>query len=197
MPCFFRGGGWQDKTKTMKNIILLITSLLLPGTFALGAGVTHDFVEVRRTSSLPFIDFSRDSSTDFHARIGIYADNWLGILGANVGIGTNSPDYKLDVNGTIRTKEIIVETGWADFVFDSGYELAPLEEVEDFIAQNGHLPGIPSGEEIETGGLKLAEMQALMMAKIEELTLHLIEQKKRVDKLEAENAALKARVEGK
>jgi len=79
-------------------------------------------------------------------------------------------------------------------VFKPGYPLLSLDEVDAFILQHGHLSGIPAGAEVESEGLKLGEMQALMMAKIEELTLHLIEQEKRIDALEAENAELKSQL---
>lgn len=103
---------------------------------------------------------------------------------ANVGIGTDNPTYKLSVNGNIRSKEVVVETGWADYVFDKKYKLSPLNEVERFILQNKHLPNIPSANEIEKTGLLLGDTQKKMMEKIEELTLYMIEANKRIEKLE-------------
>lgn len=111
----------------------------------------------------------------------------------NVGIGTTSPSYKLEVNGAIRSKEIKVEASpWPDYVFEPDYELKSLEETAEFIAANKHLPGIPSAKEIEANGVLLGEMNTLLLKKIEELTLHLIEQQKinqelieRVEKLES------------
>jgi len=111
----------------------------------------------------------------------------------NVGIGTTNPTTPLAVNGTIRAKEVIVDTGWADFVFAEDYTLAPLSEVEAHIKEQGHLPGIPSAAEVAAGGVSLGDMQAKLLQKIEELTLHQISQEKRIQKLEAENAALRAR----
>jgi hypothetical protein len=101
----------------------------------------------------------------------------------NVGIGTLSPSHKLAVNGTIRSKEVIVETGWADYVFDKGYRLMPLPEVEQFIREHRHLPNIPSAKEIETNGLAVGDVQRRMMEKIEELTLYVIELRKEIDRL--------------
>ena len=98
----------------------------------------------------------------------------------NVGIGTTNPTHKLAVNGTIRAKEVIVDSGWSDYVFEDDYRLAPLAEVEAHIAAHGHLPGIPSATEIEQNGAKLSELVTLQMAKIEELTLHLIEKEKQL-----------------
>ena len=105
----------------------------------------------------------------------------------NVGIGTDNPTYKLSVNGNIRSKEIVVETGWADYVFDEHYNLKPLDEVEKYIQQHNHLPNIPTAKEIETNGLNLGDTQKKMMEKIEELTLYLIEANKRIEKLEQQN----------
>ena len=102
----------------------------------------------------------------------------------NVGIGTDNPTYKLSVLGNIRSTEVVVETGWADYVFDGKYKLTPLNEVEKFIEQNKRLPGIPSATEIVKNGLKLGDTQKMMMEKIEELTLYLIEANKRIEKLE-------------
>jgi len=102
----------------------------------------------------------------------------------NVGIGTDNPQNKLDVNGTIRAKEIVVETGWADFVFSEKYKLPTLEEVKTHIEENKHLPGIPSETEMkEKGGTNLGEMQVLLLQKIEELTLYAIQQQETIDKL--------------
>ena len=101
----------------------------------------------------------------------------------NVGIGTDNPTYKLSVNGNIRSKEVVVETGWADYVFDNKYKLAPLKEVAQFIRQNNHLPNIPSAKEIESNGLHVGETQRKMMEKIEELTLYLIQQQKEIEAL--------------
>lgn len=107
----------------------------------------------------------------------------------NVMIGTaNDFGYKLAVNGNIRAKEIRVQTGWADYVFADDYQLRPLDEVETFIKANKHLPDIQPAKEIQENGLDVAAVTTKMMAKIEELTLYLIDMKK-------ENEALKARVE--
>ncbi len=101
----------------------------------------------------------------------------------NIGIGTVNPTYKLSVLGKIRTTEVTVENGWADYVFDKNYRLKPLDEVEKFIEQNNHLPGIPSAAEVVKNGLQLGDTQKKMMEKIEELTLYIIALKKEVDAL--------------
>ena len=107
----------------------------------------------------------------------------------SVGIGTKtfSGDFRLLVNGGVRAKKIIVESGWADYVFDSTYVLMPLHQVEEFINAHHHLPNVPEAKNIETSGLDLAEMQVKTMEKIEELTLYMIQ-------LSKENEALKTRV---
>ena len=103
-----------------------------------------------------------------------------------VGIGTTSPSYMLDVCGTIRSKEIIVETGWCDYVFDPDYDLMTLHDTKRFIEKNKHLPGIPNEEVIEKEGLKLSEITARQMEKIEELFLHIIEMNERMEQIEKE-----------
>ena len=98
-----------------------------------------------------------------------------------VGIGTISPQHELAVNGTIQSKEVIVEAGWPDFVFENEYHLKSLDEVEDHIEEHGHLPGVPSAAMVESEGLSVGEAQKIMMQKIEELTLYVIDLQKQND----------------
>jgi hypothetical protein len=110
----------------------------------------------------------------------------------NVGIGITNPGNKLDVNGTIRAKEVKVETGWADFVFNDDYHLKPLSEVNTFIKENKHLPEIPSAAEVkENEGVNVGEMQIKLLQKIEELTLYVIQQNEKIQVLETELKELK------
>ena len=112
------------------------------------------------------------------------AETYMTINRGNVGIGTLDPQgYKLAVNGTIRAKEINVDSDWADFVFKKGYKLPTLEEVEQYIGEKGTLPGVPSEEEVKANGVNLAETNALLLQKIEELTLYIIEMKKEINEL--------------
>ncbi|WP_286863352.1 MULTISPECIES: hypothetical protein [Sphingobacterium] len=111
-------------------------------------------------------------------------DNPIGLgdfsFSGKVGIKTTTPGaYDLAVNGKIRSQEIKVETtGWPDYVFDEEYKLQPLSDTEKFIKVNGHLPDVPKASLAEAEGISLGEMNKILLKKIEELTLHLIEKDK-------------------
>lgn len=110
----------------------------------------------------------------------------------NVGIGTSDPQYKLDVNGTIRANEILVNTpSGADFVFDNDYNLRSLQEVKTFINTNKHLPEIPSAEEMQQNGVSLDKLVIQLLQKVEELTLYTIQQEQTIEELRNEIKVLK------
>lgn len=111
----------------------------------------------------------------------------------NVGIGTTTPKSKLAVNGTILATEVVVQTNindYPDFVFEDGYELMPLDELEATIERQGHLPGIPSAAEAAQNGVGVGDMQNRLLQKVEELTLYMIELQKKNDALESQIEAL-------
>ncbi len=112
-----------------------------------------------------------------------------------MGLGTSNLTYRLNVNGTIRAKEVRVESNWADYVFEPDYSLRPLAEVEKYIQANKHLPDVTSAEDIQKDGVQVGEQMTQMMRKIEELTLYVIDLKKENTKTQAENADLKKRLE--
>ena len=125
-----------------------------------------------------------DNNTDLTEKVRINESG-------NVGIGTTNPTNKLDVNGTIHSKEVKVDmNGWSDFVFKKEYNLPTLQEVEKHINGKGHLQNIPSEEEVLKNGINLGEMNAKLLQKIEELTLYIIQQEKKnsIQTLEIENS---------
>jgi hypothetical protein len=94
----------------------------------------------------------------------------------NVGIGTQSPDEMLTVNGKIHAREVKIDTSipTPDYVFNKDYSLMSLTDVKNYIDKNHHLPEVPSAAEVEKDGLKLGEMNLILLKKVEELTLYLI-----------------------
>ncbi|MEO0528282.1 MAG: hypothetical protein AAFZ89_13710 [Bacteroidota bacterium] len=104
---------------------------------------------------------------------------------------TDTQGFKLAVNGKVRAKEVVVETGWSDFVFENDYGLRSLDEVEKYIGENGHLPEIPSAKEVAENGVKLGEMDSKLLMKIEELTLYMIAQQKEIKALKEELKTVK------
>lgn len=122
--------------------------------------------------------------------------------GTQIGPGTPlstgvAANAQLSVDGLILAKEIRVSvsnTHWADYVFDKNYKLTPLPEVDKFIKANKHLPEVPSEAEVKENGIDLSEMNVLLLKKVEEITLHLIDLNKKVEGLVKENEELKAKI---
>jgi hypothetical protein len=117
----------------------------------------------------------------------------------NVGIGTVNPDQKLTVAGTVHSSEVTVDTKIPvpDYVFQPSYKLSDLPSLEEYVKKYHHLPEIPAAAEIEKDGLKLGEMNTLLLKKVEELSLYLIEkdkqateQQKKINELETKLNAL-------
>jgi len=102
-------------------------------------------------------------------------------------------DYVLIANGKIGAREIIVSlaTPFPDYVFNPEYKLLSLSEIESHIKQHSRLPEMPSAEQVEKDGLEISKTTVLLVQKIEELTLHMIEMDKKIKILEEENAKLK------
>ena len=121
------------------------------------------------------------------------------IVNANAGfvsIGTSAnpaptdPQLKLAVNGNIYAQKLkITQQGWADYVFEPTYKLMPLSELEEYIYKNKHLPDVPSAVEVETKGLDLGDNQTILLKKIEELTLYVIELKKEIETIKFKDKA--------
>lgn len=103
-----------------------------------------------------------------------------------VGATAVPSGYKFAVDGKMICEEVRVKlasSGWPDYVFDKSYQLPALEDVQQYIEENKHLPNIPSAAEVEKDGIAVGDMQKRMMEKIEELTLYIIQLKKEVDAL--------------
>jgi hypothetical protein len=132
--------------------------------------------------------FNTGSNTDFATLFTI-------THGGNVGIGTTNPQSLLAVNGSITTKEIVLtNTGWSDYVFNPDYHLRPLNQVAAYIKEHHHLPDIPSEADVKEKGVDLGDMQAKLLAKVEELTLHMIQADERNNRSEKENRELRERI---
>lgn len=101
-------------------------------------------------------------------------------------------DATVRVNGRLYAKEIHVKTNvWGDFVFDKDYALLSLSDLENYIKEHKHLPGVPSESEVIEKGINVSDMNVILMQKVEELTLYMIEQDKKIRELEKEVKELK------
>lgn len=106
----------------------------------------------------------------------------------NVGIGTLNPDSKLSVNGPVKSEEIAVVADVADYVFEESYDLIGIEDLEKYINENGYLPNIQNRSDLRQneGYLYLGQMATDLQAKVEELTLYIIDLNKRIKALESD-----------
>lgn len=118
----------------------------------------------------------------------------------NVGIGSTNPDSKLTVNGVMHSKEVLVDLNviGPDYVFESDYDLMPLSKVKEYIQENKHLPEVPSAKTMETEGIRLSDMNMLLLKKVEELTLYQIDMvetyENKMKELELKNKQLEERL---
>lgn len=141
---------------------------------------------------------SSSGTTDFSLANDVYANRSMTIKQSATNVpqvligkddlGFTNPhrdNYAIAVDGKLVAKEIYVTTtDWADYVFDNGYKLKSLTEIEDYISKNRHLPNVPSAAEISSNGNNLGNTEKILLEKIEELTLYLIQQNKKIEELE-------------
>ena len=116
-------------------------------------------------------------------------------LGVGLAAATIPSGYALAVAGSALAEEVVVQpqAEWPDYVFDEGYALMPLAELGAYVAERGHLPGVPTAGEVAAEGVRLGKMQAALLEKVEELTLYVLEQERRLTEMEQELEALRAR----
>jgi hypothetical protein len=157
----------------------------------------HDGISIDGSFGNPQTDtrtwWERDPNQDVQSW-GTSGNAYMSIIQGNVAIGTTDPKgNKLAVNGSVIATSVTVKlyANWADYVFKPDYHLPTLTDVKTYIDQNHHLPEIPSEQEVAKNGINLGEMNKLLLKKVEELTLYLIEKDKkekeqdiRIEKLE-------------
>ncbi|WP_158800260.1 hypothetical protein [Pedobacter sp. L105] len=164
----FNFSGWSNSTGENLKIVNYMVN---------GAAVNQTLIS-------NISDFNSDM-TETHA---VQQMNIMGNV--NIGTAVVSPTYQFQVNGKIRAQEVKVETAnWPDYVFDKNYHSMPLNEVEQYIKSNKHLPDMPSAKQVDKEGIELGEMNKKLLKKIEELTLYLVDQNERILKQDEKNKA--------
>ncbi|SHG85095.1 hypothetical protein SAMN04488109_2131 [Chryseolinea serpens] len=172
-----------------------------------GVGTASPDAKFTVTESAPGAIFSMNASgANAYFKMGLAADYaWLqsygprplrindsgndvlfNVGGGNVGIGTATTDAKLTVKGVIHAQEVKVDLSvpGPDYVFETNYKLLSLVDLNKYIQENKHLPEIPSAKEMEEQGVNVSEMNMLLLKKVEELTLYVIELEKKVSAME-------------
>jgi hypothetical protein len=195
--------GWQDVSHNSAAQYIIIwlrgggTTYYCQSNYAVNATV-YDGVQ----NALPYTITNggpltfKTSPDEYATTTGSY-QNRNAFFTGNVGIGTINPDEKLTVKGKIHAQEIKVDLLGPlvpDYVFADDYKLKSLQEVEEYIKENNHLPEIPSAQEIEKNGLMLAEMNMSLLKKIEEMTLYMIEMKKENEEMKRNISELKQQI---
>jgi hypothetical protein len=178
-------------SKAAKSISFFSISAPYSSRFFLNADSDNGFAIRNNSSSGYALKILSDTESSTPLIIGkSNSDIRFVVTGdGRVGIGHGTPDaaYNLDVSGKIRACEVKVENpGWCDYVFNDDYKLMSLSDVEAFIQTNHHLPDVPSEAEVEENGIELAAMNAILLKKVEELTLHLIQLEKEIHLLNEE-----------
>ena len=103
--------------------------------------------------------------------------------------------FKVETNGMIRGRRMKLDLNtWADYVFEPAYQLMPLSEVEAFVKKEKHLPNVPSEQELKAEGADVMEINKMLMEKVEELTLYLIQQNKNTEELKLQLQALQVKM---
>lgn len=166
-------------------------------TLHVARGVSNNDGTAVFAGSTHFSHFNYSTAENTYIRGGkngskVFINDVSGLGSVQVGAANTPAGFKMSIDGKLICTEIeVLVTPWPDYVFKPSYKLKPLQEVEQFIKNHGHLPNIPKAEEIENESLPLGNMSKLQMEKIEELTLYLIEINKRLKKVENENEQLK------
>ncbi|GAB3749939.1 hypothetical protein GCM10028817_10590 [Spirosoma pomorum] len=115
------------------------------------------------------------------------------------GVSRFPAGYRLYVSEGILTEKVKVAVkstdDWSDKVFESGYRLWSLSEVDRYVRSHKHLPGVPSASDVVSEGVDVGQMQAKLLEKIEELTLHVIQLQSRINTLEKQGVANKTSIQ--
>ncbi|RXK86196.1 hypothetical protein [Filimonas effusa] len=191
------GGGNLDPAIPDQLSPLANTGKLLIGWNRSGSEGETDFITNRGGGGLGgFRFFDYDNNGILTSLMSLNGSGNL-FLNGNQTIGTTATQRDLNVNGNIKTRKIkVTQTDWADYVFDSSYQLKSLAYVETFVQQNKHLPEVPSAIEVKENGLDLADNQVVLLKKIEELTLYIIQQNKAISQQNEKIEQMRKDLEG-
>ncbi|GGH79770.1 hypothetical protein HNQ91_005009 [Filimonas zeae] len=177
-------------TSTPANKLYVNGNMGISGPIYMPGGTLYS--DVNNMASLHNGGFVWANTANTTSKMVLGSDATLSLYG-NMYIGTTNNQKDLNVNGKIKTRKVTVtQTNWPDYVFDSSYQLKPLHQVEKFITANKHLPEVPSAATVAKEGIDLGDNQVVLLKKIEELTLYIIQQNKRIESLEQQMQTMKA-----
>jgi hypothetical protein len=168
------------------------------------SGSPSSEVEVKRLSLAPvthsgsdWFFTTRDNNPYANLDIGYHTNKNLSLRhDGNVGIGTSNPSELLTVKGKILAGEVQIENvhNIPDYVFEDDYNLRSIAEVDSYIKENKHLPDVPSASELEENGYNIGDMNNILLKKVEELTLYMIDMKKSLDEKDAQIEELQQKI---